>query len=504
MLKLEFVRRTAVVEGPLAFRMRRLLAARRGEHGLQIMSFPMLGARLAGGFVRPAQEQELDPAIQSALDAGGLEELEGIRELPGTRRALARTLSRAWGADLDIGALHQQSSRLSDLASIEERVRSALPPGVLTPRELRDAALARVEFAPAVLGQVELERLSFVPLVWRPLLAALSDVVDLSWRRPGTRAVEWFCGRVSFEELPPSAAWEVVSCAGPQGEVTESLRWARELIASGRARPEDVAITAAATSEWDEHFLALSASADLPIHFSHGLPALASWEGQACAALADVLVNGLSQDRVRRLIAHAAGRVPALEHLAGNWTTGIERGAALFEVEQWRSAFDRVSGDGRGTNSKSVLMPVIELLAKGVAVAAEAGDLLLDEGAKALWLEALRRAPASALEFSLQALRVPDGRDPGASIVWCPAGHLAGWPRPFVRLLGLTSRSWPRRDSEDPLCPTISCPDTWSILIPSRNATGASSRSLPGRLRASVSSPVADGAHKARCSPTVR
>jgi hypothetical protein len=31
-------------------------------------------------------------------------------------------------------------------------------------------------------------------------------------------------------------------------------------------------------------------------------------EGQACAALADVLLNGLSQDRVRRLFGRAAGR----------------------------------------------------------------------------------------------------------------------------------------------------------------------------------------------------
>jgi hypothetical protein len=30
------------------------------------------------------------------------------------------------------------------------------------------------------------------------------------------------------------------------------------------------------------------------------VPALSSWEGQSCAALADVLGNGLSQERVRR------------------------------------------------------------------------------------------------------------------------------------------------------------------------------------------------------------
>ena len=84
----------------------------------------------------------------------------------------------------------------------------------------------------------------------------------------------------------------------------------------------------------------------------------------------------------------------------------------------------------------------------------QSGGLLLGRAAEAFWVEALRRAPAEALELSLQELRLPDGRDPGACAVWCPASHLAAAPRPFVRLLGLTTRSWPRRAGEDPLVPS--------------------------------------------------
>jgi hypothetical protein len=65
----------------------------------------------------------------------------------------------------------------------------------------------------------------------------------------------------------------------------------------------------------------------------------------------------------------------------------------------------------------------------------------------------LRRAPAEALEYSLQELRVPDGRDPGVSAVWCPASHLAGAPRPWVWVIGMTSRAWPRAQTEDPILP---------------------------------------------------
>jgi hypothetical protein len=44
----------------------------------------------------------------------------------------------------------------------------------------------------------------------------------------------------------------------------EALRWARELIASSRARPAEIAIAAASLEEWDDHFLALSAMSGRP------------------------------------------------------------------------------------------------------------------------------------------------------------------------------------------------------------------------------------------------
>jgi hypothetical protein len=101
-----------------------------------------------------------------------------------------------------------------------------------------------------------------------------------------------------------------------------------------------------------------------------------------------------------------------------------------------------------------MLTPVLEQLAKGPSAANDVGTMLLGTAARSLWTEALRRAPPQALEFSLRELRLPDGRDPGACAVWCPASHLAAAPRPFVRLLGMTTRSWPRRAGEDPLIPT--------------------------------------------------
>jgi RecB family exonuclease len=369
-------------------------------------------------------------------------------------RSVAWTLTRLWNADFALADRAHESARLQDLMMIEARVRASLPAGVLSPRDLRDAALQRVTHAPAVLGAVELDRVVRVTPVWRPLLLALAPQGPLAWRNPGDPNAAWFTGELASDARPTPASPEIVSCASPRAEAVEALRWIRELIASGRARPDEIAVCATATEDWDDHMLVLTADAGLPLHFSHGVPALASWEGQVCAALADVLLNGLSQDRVRRLFGHAAGRSRGLDALPANWAQGLRPGAALFELEQWRRVLDEAHAHRTdGVDVRPLLIPVLEVLARGAGAADAAGGLLLGRAARALWVEALRRAPPEALEFSLQELRLPDGRDPGACAVWCPASHLAAAPRRFVRLLGLTTRSWPRRSGEDPLVP---------------------------------------------------
>jgi len=252
----------------------------------------------------------------------------------------------------------------------------------------------------------------------------------------------WFKGEIIPGDQPTPAAPEVVSCADPRAEVVEALRWARELIATGRASPGDIAIASASTRSWDEHVLALAAHAELPLHSSHGVPAIACFEGQACGALADILLNGLSQDRVRRLLRHRACLGGALGDLPAAWGQGIPRDAALLTVGHWRRVLE-ISGRDHADRAAAhaALMPVLEFLARGTSGAKEIGETVLRGNARLLWTEALERAPASALEYALQEVRLPDGKDPGASVVWCPAGHLAAAPRHFVWLLGMNARS---------------------------------------------------------------
>ena len=446
--------RTVVVEGPLAFRTELLRAARAEAHGLQVLTMARMAVRLAGGLLRSATDEDLEPAIRSALDGDGLSDLRHLHSFPGAVRAVSRTLSRLWEADLDLPAMADRHERIRDLMVVESRVRRALPFGCLAPPDLAAAAAQRAAMAPGLVGPLEFRRLSCVPPLWRKLVTVLADHVPIRWVGPMPHGAEALPGDHEPDfpvDLPEP---DRVACANPRSEVVEALRWIRELLVTGQARPSDIAVAATDTGSWDESILALRATANLPIHFTQGIPALSTHDGQACAALADLLVGGLSQDRVRRLLAHSAGGGPWLARLPRMALAGVPRDAALTHPTHWRAALATAAqARGEGPDRTLHMLEVLELAARGVEAAGQAGLALLGASASQLWAEALRRAPPRALPFTLGELRVADGRDPGDSVTWGPADHVAASPRPFARLLGLTADAWPRRSADDPLLP---------------------------------------------------
>ena len=443
-------RRTAVVQGALAYGMRRAAGARAGETGLQIVTVPQLAARLAGGFLHLATGEVIEPAIRRALDEGGFQELEDSRRLPGMTRALARTLRHAWDADLRLKEKGTAgSTRIADLLLIETRVKRLLPPAALLPSDMRDAALARACLAPVLLGPVRIEGVHFVEPVWRPLLNALCQSVAVEWLAPPSSDTAWFRGTVKRTATLASAS-DVVTCADPRHEALEALRWARGLLAAGKANAAEIAICAVSTEEWDDHILSLADEAQLRIHFSHGVPCLSTRDGQRCAALADALLNGLSQSRVRRLLALAAGQGTVLDVLPQGWLS-VPRGASLSSVADWTRALD--AQPAGSFDARPIILPLLSLLEKGADAASEAAAAFLRGRSRRLWDVATKGAPTAALELTLKTVRVQDDRDPCDSIAWCPAWQLAAAPRPWVRLLGLTSRGWPRRFGEDPILP---------------------------------------------------
>jgi PD-(D/E)XK nuclease superfamily len=93
------------------------------------------------------------------------------------------------------------------------------------------------------------------------------------------------------------------------------------------------------------------------------------------------------------------------------------------------------------------------LLEKGSEAAVQVGEDLLPPRSLGLWRRALTDGPPVALPVTLTQLRVTDGLEPAAHVIWTSAISLASSPRPYVRLLALNTGRWPRQISEDRLIP---------------------------------------------------
>jgi len=417
-------------------------------------------ARLAGGFFQPIEHDSLNDALRAVLADRSIDlgELAPIRDLPGMVRAASRTLQRVWNAGIDLKRrlAEHDDSRLAALVRLEKAVVARLPAAMLRPSELVVRALTRLDFAAQVLGPVTLVGFAELDSVWRAFINGLAGAVPVSWQLGAYAAPKWLNGAAVKVEAAPVLSPNVVrvSCANPRHEAIEALRWARELIATRHARPEQIAIAAPSTKEWDGHLAAIVNDTSLPVAFVHGRSGLDTRDGQAAAALAEVLANGISRQRIHRLLALVRGMTASTAQIPEGWQRILAGDAPLLKSETWRRMLEGIEAWPEGRNFSRELLAVIKTLEPGIDVADEAGEKILAGRALAIWRKALREGPAHALDLTLREIRVDDDLDPASSIVWCSAAELAACPRPYVRLLGLTSSQWPRNPGEDPLLPS--------------------------------------------------
>ncbi len=448
-------RRTVVAYGRVAMREIRLAAARKREHGLQIMTFEQLAARIAGGLRYQVDEDTLRAAIQTALPNADLGKLESIKNLPGFIDAAVDTLQKAWLAGIDLQERAADHPRIASIAALEAAVLAGLPPAALRATDLAAEALDRQANVPALFGDVEIVGITELSPCWRPLLEAIATQTSVRWNA-GPRSVPDWLDRSMLDVVvaePQSPDNRSVSAATAYHEAIEAIRWARRLVAAGEARPEEIAIASVNTSDYDDHLLALRSDANLDIHFAHGVKVTTRREGQAASALADILARGLSQNRVRRLAVLLAAYPGPFAQLPEGWVRILPADAPLTSPEAWSQLFDRLTAADwpDRIDHGPALLKIIELLAQGTAAPGETGEFLLSGPVLAIWRRALLAGPAASLDMVLDTLRTDDGLDPCVSITWMPASALAASPRPFARLLGLNSSRWPRGISEDRL-----------------------------------------------------
>ncbi|MCP3393904.1 PD-(D/E)XK nuclease family protein [Bradyrhizobium sp. CCGB12] len=420
---------------------------------MQVLTMGQLVARLAGGLLRPVDSDVLVQTAREALSAVDMGELEPIKDLPGMPSAVAGTLDKVWRAGVRLA--ESGHPRLAALARLEEEIVGRLPASMRRPSELVELASLRLELAKTLIGPVEIHGHSEMSPCWRPFLARLAEVVSVKWMAGARRAPPWLVvTKVVVEATKASGtAFAVRSCANQQHEVIEAFRWIRSLLAGGTPA-SDIAIVASSPGEYDDHVLAQAADSALPIHFVHGVKAVTVSDGQAVAALAEILLKGISQERLKRYLSLAGG-APALHALFRKWVGLVPSDAPLTTLARWEGAFKRVhpSDWPDGQDRSAELVDALRLLVGGADRVDDVGETLLAGTQRALWRRALMDGPAAALPVTLGRLRVDDGVEPASSVLWTSAIALASSPRPNVWLLGMNAGSWPRRISEDRLIP---------------------------------------------------
>ena len=449
-------RSTLVVHGRLAARETRLAAARDGRHGLQVMSFEQAAVRLAGGFTRPIDDESLRGAIQAALPSTPMGELESIKALPGMIDAAANTLHKVWRAGIDLPARAADHPRLAAIARLEMAVLGQLPLGMTRSLDIVAAAIARIGHAPAVLGPMEITGLTELSPCWRPLLRALTAHIPVQWTAGPRRVPAWLDGAGVTIARAPAQTPDIstVSAATAYHEAIEAMRWVRSLLASG-VSPSEIAIAAASPADYDDHFQALRADANIDLHFVHGVRTVTTREGQAAAALANIVVRGLSQSRLRRLAALCRGNGP-FETLPDGWLRVLPTYAPLSTPGAWNRLFARLTPEDwpdDADHAPALRHIVNRLLTIRPDATAAIGETFLTRRALAIWRKALLAGPAASIDATLETLKQDDGLEACVSVAWMPASALAASPRRFVRLLGLNSSRWPRGISEDRLIP---------------------------------------------------
>ncbi len=401
-------------------------------------------------------------------------ELESIKALPGMIDAAADTLHKAWRAGIDLAARAADHPRLAAIARLEAAVLDQLPPGMMRPLDIVTAATARIGHAPGVLGPLEIVGLTELSPCWRPLLQALTAHIPVRWTAGPRSVPAWLDGTgVTVAGAPAHApVISAASAATAYHEAIEAMRWARSLLASGVPASE-IAIATASPADYDDHFLATRRRQHRP-SLRHGIRTVATREGQAAAALADIVVRGLSQSRCAAS-RHSAGTAGFrdLRRLAGVLPTE----APLSTPGAWNRLLARLTPEDwpDGADHIATLRTAVETLVKGSEAASEIGEAFLKGRALAIWRKALLAGPAASIDATLETLKQDDGLEACVCVAWMPASALAASPRRFVRLLGLNSSRWPRGIAEDRLIP--------DHIIPTPVRPAAGQPSPTARLR---------------------
>jgi hypothetical protein len=449
---LKYLKKTFVVNGALAINSERFFIGTTRANGATAMAIEHVAARLAGGLLQMIDMVTLREIVSTVLPDVDMQELQAISDMPNMAQAATRSLMKFWMSGVDPASV-THLPRMQAIFALEAAVLERMPANLKRPTDLRDMAIKRAKFTSMIFGRVEIKNMTNLHPVWQPLVEAMAlnhqPGQPMIWNagpRPVPDWVKAICEvRIATEtNIKPASQ----TTANARHEVVEAIRWLRQRLASS-TNPGILAIATTSTAAYDDLFVAAAAEADIQIHFVHGRSAIHSEEGQTAAALADLLLRGLSQKRVRRLIDLAGKTVPMLSALSADWASSLKPDAALTTLKRWQDALKRP----KDVELAKALLPVIELVDTGIKNAEEIGRALLPFDALNIWERALRDGPAEALDNTIRAIKIKDKVSPLMMPCFMSAEDLAANPREEVMLIGMTSENWPRHENEDSLIP---------------------------------------------------
>jgi hypothetical protein len=135
---------------------------------------------------------------------------------------------------------------------------------------------------------------------------------------------------------------------------------------------------------------------------------------------------------VRRLFALLHDASKTIAGLPRGWTRVLPKEVPLITVERWEQAFTQADASDwpDGVDRSNIVLGVLQLLEKGSEAAVQAGEELLPPRSLSLWRGALADGPPVALPVTLTQLRVGDGLEPAAHVIWTSAISLASGMSP--------------------------------------------------------------------------
>lgn len=459
---LDILKSTIIVNGRLALNSERYASAIKNLDAVQVMSVEHVAARLAGGMLQMIDMLTLRQVVSEVLPDLDLGELNEISDLPGFAKAASASLMKFWMSDINPQD-YAANPRMKSIFALEAAVLDRMPNHFKRPVDLRNLAVSRAHLAGRIFGRITIRGMTDLHPVWRPLVEAVASHGKphalMVWDAGPRDVPAWVKSNPMIEKKTSVAcapSISAITCANERHEVVEAFRWIRKLMVEG-VDGADIAVATTNTHLYDDIFTAAAAEVEIDIHIAHGVSSIHRPEGQKCAALADIVLRGLSQKKVRRLISLCRDDSSALETLPDDWHRFLNPEAALTTVDRWERALSKVGQDA--VDTKSVVIPFLKGLTRDHEFALEIGRDVLDDKAFLVWERALKNGPVLALDQTIAATKIEDGKNALFLPVFMNAENLACSPRRYVLLIGLTSRSWPRHDGEDPLIPDHVIPD---------------------------------------------